>query len=996
MEFNIINKDDKKNILSIDVDNINAYDTIQTKEVSNYEIWTPEGWKPFSQIKKITKPYYYKLITENNNVLEASPYHRIKMIGGDFAYIHQLSIGDILFNKEKIISIEKINKKIELYDILGVEGEEYYTNSIISHNCAAIDRSNPERMNEIWSSAGITLTRSKGKCVAISCVTKDTYVFTNKGLEQIADYIPVNIDPSTQQGHYLDTTYRILGKDKLRESNLFYCNGKTSIYKVTTFFSDLKGSSTHKLWVYSQDFKDYKIKTLKDITNKDWVNIQYGMNIWGDRDNIDDFGSMSDDKIIFNPKVLTPDICYLLGLCISKSLINKTTTEYNDTLLIIDCENSIIEEILKKLNLPFSQNKPTIYINSLSLIEFLEYLGLNIQEPLYKREIPKRLLQCSKENIRALLQAIFDANSNINPTNISLTLDNPQLIEQIRMLLLNFGCLSHSSKNSLRIYALEAIKFYNEIGFRSTKQQNDFYKIKEKKFNDRYDILPNSEDIIQKLYSLARPPLQKKIKTFFRYKSRKKIEELISLIIQDDPSLKDHPYILFLKEKVLIKNSIWTQVNSNEIIGEDLVYDFSLPHEDEDEWSHSIIYNGILGEQTPKGQSGWYFEQYTNAEANGWNIIEAHWLQHPVYSQGAYQYIKDDKHPEGGHIKYFNETWPAAFDKVTAEAYKTKETYNYIRDGRIRSPWYDVESKKLGPQRTRCELDCSFAGSGSEVLDPEIIRAITISAKNFPPLPTEQTHIPNSGIWKSYKQFKLFTPTHGYLISADVSTGDGSDFSAFVVVDITEHEVVATYKDQIEPLAYAKILHHVGKNFGNCLLIVENQGPGLTTLLELKNLGYPNIFYHTLKKTDVTKNQKRKLGFWQGEQTRLLGSDRLEEDLNTNKLKIYSQDIITELHTWIWDKDGKRRHAPGKNDDLIMALTNAMFYIYYIAPKKAHAQSMMRQHLQIITNKFADDIIDYRELMNNIDDENIFNNDEKNSPDQYEKLRLWNNLNKRN
>jgi hypothetical protein len=437
------------------------------------------------------------------------------------------------------------------------------------------------------------------------------------------------------------------------------------------------------------------------------------------------------------------------------------------------------------------------------------------------------------------------------------------------------------------------------------------------------------------------------------------------------------------------------------IIDEVAAIDRSNPERMSEIWSSAGITltrskGKCIGISTPKGSSGWYFEQYTNADANGWNIIEAHWSQHPIYSQGLYQYIKDDNHPEGGYIKHFNETWPTPFDKVTAETYKTKETYNYIRDGRLRSPWYDVESKKLGVQRTRCELDCSFAGSGSEVLDPEVIRTIAAFAKEFPSLPSEKTNIPSSGIWKSYKQFKPFNPAHGYLISADVSTGDGSDFSAFIVLDITTHEVVATYKDQVEPLAYAKILDHIGKKFGNCLLIVENQGPGLTTLLELKNLGYPNIFYHTLKKADVTKTQRRKLGFWQGEQSRLLGGDRLEEDLNTNKLKVYSQDIVTELHTWIWDKDGKRRHAPGKNDDLLMALSNAMFYVYYVATRKANTQNMIRQHLEVISNKFVDDLIDYKELINDTDEtKHPFTNNGQTSPEQYNRLRLWN-LNKKN
>ncbi len=47
-----------------------------------------------------------------------------------------------------------------------------------------------------------------------------------------------------------------------------------------------------------------------------------------------------------------------------------------------------------------------------------------------------------------------------------------------------------------------------------------------------------------------------------------------------------------------------------------------------------------IGISTPKGQAGWYFEKYTNAEKEGWHIIEAHWNLHPMFSKGMYVYVK--------------------------------------------------------------------------------------------------------------------------------------------------------------------------------------------------------------------------------------------------------------------------------------------------------------------------------------------------------------------
>jgi len=282
-----------------------------------------------------------------------------------------------------------------------------------------------------------------------------------------------------------------------------------------------------------------------------------------------------------------------------------------------------------------------------------------------------------------------------------------------------------------------------------------------------------------------------------------------------------------------------------------------------------------------------------------------------------YQYVKDDKHPRGGYIKFFDDSWPDMNNKVNKKRYKPKETYQFILDGRIRSPWYDFESKKLGARKTKCELDCSFAGSGGEA----------------------------RGLMKSYKEYFEPEEGHVYILPADTATGDGSDYSAFAVIDITEMRVVATFKDQLDPREYAKILYKIGKRFNNALIAVEYQY-GITTLLCLKDeLKYNNLFYSTLRKTEITKVQKRKIGFWQSETTRTLGGDRLEEAINNGSLKFYSLDIIAELYTWVWDKRGRRNHLPEKHDDLLMALTIGMYIINHVMIKRATQQELMRKHL---------------------------------------------------
>ena len=333
---------------------------------------------------------------------------------------------------------------------------------------------------------------------------------------------------------------------------------------------------------------------------------------------------------------------------------------------------------------------------------------------------------------------------------------------------------------------------------------------------------------------------------------------------------------------------------------------------------------------TPKGSSGWYYDTFMNAKKLGFNVISCHWTLHPIYNKGTYQWIQDETKPEGGYLKFYNEEWPETiFDKDAATYIEVKkETYPFIIDGKVRSPWYDLESSKLGERLARCELDCVFVGTGGEVLSPELLRDLKIFADSTT-FSNPFSHL--KGIYTKYKEYKPYNPAHKYILSADVATGDGEDYSAFTVIDITALEVVATYKDQPLPSAFAAVIFTIGKRYGGCVAVIENAGGGGTTLQDLKVMGYNSIYYSTLQKKDPsTGMKKRKIGLWPSEDVRWQGGDKLEDMIRLRKLIIPCADIVEEAYTWIWDKDGKRRHAPQKNDDLLMALQHGVWYAFYV------------------------------------------------------------------
>lgn len=344
---------------------------------------------------------------------------------------------------------------------------------------------------------------------------------------------------------------------------------------------------------------------------------------------------------------------------------------------------------------------------------------------------------------------------------------------------------------------------------------------------------------------------------------------------------------------------------------------------------------------TPKGSAGWYYDTYTNAKAMGFNIIDAHWTVHPLFNRGQYQWISDESNPEGGYVKFYNETWPdTLFDKETGTYIEIKKSiYNFRKDGKIRSPWYDFESSKLGPAKTACELDCNFMGTGGEVLEADMLRAMKTYAESIS-FTTLQTAIK---FLDDYTEFEAPQEGHRYVVSCDVATGDGSDTSTITILNMSTLKIAGTFKANLYPNAFATVIAYLGYRFNKAPVVVENAGGGGTTLQELKEISYPNIYYSTLNKKDETLGvKKRKIGLWISEDVRKKGGDKLELMIRLGTIVIPCQRLVEEFYTWIWDKDGKRRHAPGKHDDLIMSLQHAVFYYSYVYKKhNRHRENFM-------------------------------------------------------
>ena len=87
---------------------------------------------------------------------------------------------------------------------------------------------------------------------------------------------------------------------------------------------------------------------------------------------------------------------------------------------------------------------------------------------------------------------------------------------------------------------------------------------------------------------------------------------------------------------------------------------------------------------------------------------------------------------------------------------------------------------------------------------------------------------------------------HDYVITVDVARGVGEDYSAFIVVDITEfpHKVVAKYRNNdIKPMMFPNIIYQLAKSYNNAFILCEvnDVGDQVASIIQY-DLEYQNLF----------------------------------------------------------------------------------------------------------------------------------------------------------
>ena len=233
--------------------------------------------------------------------------------------------------------------------------------------------------------------------------------------------------------------------------------------------------------------------------------------------------------------------------------------------------------------------------------------------------------------------------------------------------------------------------------------------------------------------------------------------------------------------------------------------------------------------------------------------------------------------------------------------------------------WYKKETRNMSARQIAQELECNFNASGDTVIHSEDINRLVASIK----APVYKTGFDrNLWLWEQYD------PACTYLTVADVARGDGTDFSVFHTIKLETMEIVGEYRGKPTLEQFASVLDHTGREFGRCLLVVENNSLGISILEKLQDREYPNLYF-SIKGTHeyIDQHQARAItnsvpGFTTSSKTRPLIIAKMEEFIRNKLITIYSSRTIDEFKTFIWNNN-KAEAMRSYHDDLVMALAIA-------------------------------------------------------------------------
>ena len=695
------------------------------------------------------------------------------------------------------------------------------------------------------------LLNRDGQMILVGCVNENTMVLTKNGLIKIKDLKRTNdkLEPFNKD---------IYGIDGFNTATEIFDNGIKKTKKITFEFGyELECTYNHPLLVLNNDGK-HIWKKAKDICKDDFVCISFNQNVFGNNDTLPK-PNITHRRFYKKPIVnkITKELAYLIGLYTAEGSHYKqdsiciTNTECGDFLL----NNGLGLDFKTKDNMHY-EYKGRYFIRQLI------NLGVSFKKS-YEKTLPN-LWNWKKELIIEFIRGYADGDGCADNRSIKFTSTSKKMLQELQILLLNFGILSsltefdprgkyeHYIKSKhirydLNISSKFLSKFTKEIGFRIKRKQEKALKLKGK-----YLFYPN-----------IKPLLKEALKKTSKKTSIKNCHHIYSKINGKFSTIKIFDYIKqfesqginvdniknIIVDKYYVRPTTITESHSRTL-------DFIIPQ------THSFVSNGMISHNTPKGASDIF----------------------------ATIFARKKRDP---NCPWYIDRFPAIL------SYEKK-----LLQCPDRFTWQDIINKRLsmGSLKFAREYQLEFYSRDTSIFPPKIIE------------PSKKKGAERILINVAKKSR---SPNLSYVIGVDTARSGSvsADYSVGIVIEYNnisqEKTVVHIWRKKgLKISEQTTQIAQLTKNFNNCMVLVEANNMGQEMIDELVD-DY-NVYVETFTTTANTKEELMRFLITSFEHGQIILPQGDEESRQTIGL------LESELHKFCvttTPKGNEKMEGVGSHDD---------------------------------------------------------------------------------
>ena len=284
--------------------------------------------------------------------------------------------------------------------------------------------------------------------------------------------------------------------------------------------------------------------------------------------------------------------------------------------------------------------------------------------------------------------------------------------------------------------------------------------------------------------------------------------------------------------------------------------------------------------------------------------------------------------------------------------------------------WREQTIANTSEQQFKIEFECEFLGSVDTLIAPSKLRSMIYQEPEKRSAGLDVYVDPQKG--------------HDYVMTVDVARGVNKDYSAFVVIDISEfpHSVVAKYRNnEIKPMLFPSIIEEVGKSYNEAFIMCEvnDIGDQVASILNY-DMEYKNLLMCSMRGRagqvvgQGFSGKKTQLGVKMSKTVKKVGALNLKTLIESDKLLSCDYDIMSELTTFI-QKSNSFEAEEGCHDDLAMCLVIYAWLVQTDYFKELTDQDVRKRLYEEQKNAIEQDMAPFGFMDDGLGDEGELDND---------------------